>query len=201
MSLLVLVFVVGCLLGTGSSSQVSNDVQYNLWQSVVDRIHLDHVMQVEEIISDVQSCSMSGVTFQCCKRIGMKPFHNKVNVCIKLTYLKKDAGFHLMLTLNNKVVYNKAISLKNPPSLLCFKVGKVRLCLRFTDISIQKHKLSACLKIRIIGKDVKLGCFSVPLLAETEINEKSAAKLLYPILSHRLQDVLRMNKDDLPNSG
>ncbi|GAB1608864.1 uncharacterized protein LOC115218615 [Argonauta hians] len=204
-----LFIIILSVLGTGLTApqQVSTISQSKLWKSILAGINMDKVIDGNIIVTNFQSCHVASDTWECCQLIHIKSLDIKDTVCIKLSYLRKDVGFDLRILWDNNTIYDKSISMRNPPPL-CVGLPHlldVQFCAKFYNISFENHKLSACLKLRFIAgieEDVKIGCFSIPLLAETEVNENSSQEvLLHPIVSHRLHDVFRMNKGEHPHSG
>ncbi|XP_029644377.1 uncharacterized protein LOC115218615 [Octopus sinensis] len=195
-STLVFLFVV-CFLGTElfSTQQVSANINSKLWKSIGLQLNKEAFKGLIE--TDLQSCVTFNDTWECCKHIYVKSLKINETACIKLSYLREDIGAEVELLWDNKTIYEYSVSVKNPPPV-CIglpQLPEVKLCVKFYNVTFNKHRFSACVKLEIkagIEKKFKLGCFSLPLLVKKEINHLPLQKLLYPPLSDA--NIFRMDK-------
>jgi hypothetical protein len=88
---------------------------------------------------------------------------------MNITYLNQDYGVEVTFDLNNKVYYNKSISVANPPEM-CFEVpylpDTAKLCLKLYKLDARNKSLSGCadLIVKLASADIarfKLGCFKL----------------------------------------
>ncbi|XP_014787298.1 uncharacterized protein LOC106881425 [Octopus bimaculoides] len=199
---LVFLFVI-CFLGTELflTQQVSANIYSKSWKSIVTGLQLNEKAYIDLIKTDRRSCITFNDTWECCKHIYVKSLKINDTACVKLTYLREDIGAEVKLLWDNKTIYKYSVSVRNPPPV-CIglpHLAEVRLCIKFYNVTFNKHRFSACVKLEIkagIEEDFKLGCFSFPLPVKKEINHLPFQKLLYPPLSDTIHDsnIFRMDK-------
>jgi len=120
--------------------------------------------------NDVSACSCVNCTCGCCYHVEVQKIYLNDTACIQLSYLPDEYGLQLSLTLNGRVVFNRKISVKNPPPV-CGGIPYVHkfasLCLQLYELSIENKHFSGCVKLEVefegaIIKDFPMGCFQIP---------------------------------------
>lgn len=111
-------------------------------------------------------CFHEYYSFSCC--IGIKFLWLKGPVCVTAGLDLENIGIFIKLTLKQKSIFHKSISLKNPEFCINIGFGKIHLikfCIKIHDISISNHNLHFCidLKIKILfkTKQIKFNCINI----------------------------------------
>eukprot|EP00003_Mantamonas_plastica_P027656 TRINITY_DN600_c0_g1_i2.p1 TRINITY_DN600_c0_g1~~TRINITY_DN600_c0_g1_i2.p1 ORF type:complete len:369 (+),score=110.30 TRINITY_DN600_c0_g1_i2:433-1539(+) len=129
-----------------------------------------------------------------------------------LTYITSPPGFDVVVSIGHKVVLNKTVSLQDPD--VCFDIPvpvlDAKACLDFTNISLTKTNVSACIAIdfSVLHKDlgtVSLGCFGINFDLGVESRFKVIKKLLdqqKELLAHKYDSILKQIPitDDEPSN-
>lgn len=124
------------------------------------------VTGIVKIVPDFSECGHGKCKF-------CTPGHY-LKLCVEGSLLPKRLGFELTVTVGDKIIYHKEISIANPPPI-CFnhipiftKVADV--CIELYEVSLQNK--SACVRVsfKILGKKInlKLGCFKIPLSGDLD---------------------------------
>jgi len=101
----------------------------------------------------------------CCVHISMRGLNKRA--CAKIAYLPASLGFRLQLTLGNRNLFTKEVSVRNPPPL-CANIPYLKkvasVCLYLYNVRWKK-RIGGCVKIRVlvkglVKKNFYLGCFS-----------------------------------------
>eukprot|EP00003_Mantamonas_plastica_P027659 TRINITY_DN600_c0_g1_i5.p1 TRINITY_DN600_c0_g1~~TRINITY_DN600_c0_g1_i5.p1 ORF type:complete len:193 (+),score=53.48 TRINITY_DN600_c0_g1_i5:357-935(+) len=130
-------------------------------------------------------CNCSGYQCECCAHVSIHKLHINDEVCANLTYITSPPGFDVVVSIGHKVVLNKTVSLQDPD--VCFDIPvpvlDAKACLDFTNISLTKTNVSACIAIdfSVLHKDlgtVSLGCFGINFDLGVESRFKVIKKLL-----------------------
>ncbi|KAL5005638.1 hypothetical protein ScPMuIL_016796 [Solemya velum] len=166
-SMFTLAVIVSALV-LSTSAQPENEVSLREMQQVLQ------VSMVEMFQSDLQdnmtgNCACSGVSCGCCAHLKIPKIKFGKNCCANVTFLPKSIGFKLTFSIDNKVIYSKEISAKNPPPL-CVKIPKMKMasiCIVFYNLAIHGKGVNGCMRLEAkLGKStvkkLDLGCFKIP---------------------------------------
>ncbi|XP_014787297.1 uncharacterized protein LOC106881424 [Octopus bimaculoides] len=170
------------------TQQVSANILTSFWKSFCRRIGWDESPKTYSTHTNSQYCDLNGDTGECCLPIYLKELNINDRACVKLSYLPKDIGFEADVLWNQKTIYKRSLSVRNPPSLcegLPF-LNQVDICLIFYDVVFKYDSFSTCIKFRIqfyAYEDFKLTCFSLPLLTESQSSHRLFKRALFTAVS------------------
>ncbi|XP_061180105.1 uncharacterized protein LOC133188621 [Saccostrea echinata] len=118
----------------------------------------------------VEGCKCVGYNCGCCQHLEVDEIHLNDTVCINVTYLDKDYGLEVTLSVDGHVYINASVSARNPPPLCAAIPGLKDLasvCLQFYNLSVSSTSFSGCLrvvaKLKYVTVDkIDIGCFKIP---------------------------------------
>ncbi|XP_063227907.1 uncharacterized protein LOC134533974 [Bacillus rossius redtenbacheri] len=142
----------------------------------VKQLEKDVVNEVRIISRDIANlhlvsdkCVCQGYTCGCCAHLEEDEIHLNSTICVNVSYLPKDYGVSFVMTLNEYVLYNETISVRNPPPV-CIGMPFVKefaeLCARLYDVDAKPTKLHACVGVEarlrhVLIAKYNLGCFTI----------------------------------------
>ncbi|XP_033302035.1 uncharacterized protein LOC117206635 [Bombus bifarius] len=106
-------------------------------------------------------CQCGGGVCGCCSRILFDTWKQKA--CVNVTYDPDEFSFTAKISMNNRVLYTRTISGKNPRPI-CVPVPRipiVKACVRFYNIYFQGRNIHACINME--GKFQDFTIFKVGL--------------------------------------
>jgi len=116
------------------------------------------------------SCLCSNYTCGCCYHLDVQKIFLNNTGCLNITYLPDEYGLEVDVTLDDRIVFKRKISAKNPPSI-CGGIPYVHklasICLRLYNLNVQQKQFSGCAALEVdfegvILKEFVLGCFHIP---------------------------------------
>ncbi|XP_062582452.1 uncharacterized protein LOC134244198 [Saccostrea cucullata] len=120
--------------------------------------------------TSLRGCKCVGYNCGCCQHLEVDEIHLNDTVCINVTYLDKDYGLEVTLSVDGHVYINASVSARNPPPL-CAAIPGLKdlasLCLQFYNLSASPTSVSGC--VRVVAKlkyvtveKINIGCFKIP---------------------------------------
>ncbi|XP_063995817.1 uncharacterized protein LOC135173116 [Diachasmimorpha longicaudata] len=92
-------------------------------------------------------CSCAAGVCTCCSRILLNTWNQKA--CVKISYDPDEFSFTATVSMNDRVLYTRAISGKNPRPV-CVPVPRIpaiRACVRFYNIYFQGRNVHVCVSM------------------------------------------------------
>ncbi|GFY63219.1 DUF4773 domain-containing protein [Trichonephila inaurata madagascariensis] len=105
---------------------------------------------------------------ECCLVLDVPEIKLDNTICLHAAYLPKEYGISIALTFDDKILIEKSMSVRNPPSIclpIPFLKKYVHLCLTVYNLSISSSNLGACAKLDLLIwhlcklGNVQIGCF------------------------------------------
>ncbi|XP_067001194.2 uncharacterized protein [Anabrus simplex] len=105
----------------------------------------------------------------CCAHLEEPIIELNSTICANASYLVKDYGISLTVTVNQYTIFNETVSVRNPPPV-CLGVPYVKewaeACVHLHDIDATTSHLHACVAVearmkRIVIAKYELGCFDI----------------------------------------
>ncbi|XP_036364195.1 uncharacterized protein LOC115218648 isoform X1 [Octopus sinensis] len=170
------------------TQEVSANYLTSLWKSFLHTIGWYESPKTNMADANSHYCDFNGDTWECCLPIYVKDLNINDMACAKLSYLPQDIGFEADVLWNEKTIYKKSVSMRNPPALCegLPYLAKVDICLVFYNIVFKADSFSACVKFRIdfyAYEDFKLKCFTVPLSTESQSSHHLFKRALFTDVS------------------
>lgn len=112
-------------------------------------------------------CSCVNLTCSCVTRVVVEKLGLNSSVGLNLTYLSQEIGLELDLTIGERVIYEKNVSVSNPPPICAPLVGlkeAAEVCVKLYKLDVTKQSLSGCadLLVKVLNENVasvRIGCF------------------------------------------
>jgi len=145
----------------------------------------------QSLASGQNSCLCSNYTCGCCYHLEVSKINLNDTACVNITYLVKDYGLEVEVTLDERVVFRKEISAKNPPPI-CGGIPYVHklasVCLRLYNLTVYNRTFAACTSLEVefegvVLKDFELGCFHIPFINRQKKSDTNSELLLYSKLN------------------
>lgn len=140
----------------------------------------------ESSSQDVNGCKCSGLQCTCCQRIRVRKLKIDKDCCLSVRYLKQNYGFLTTLTLGNRRLFSKEISLRNPIPI-CIGVPYLTkgasICIQLNNLRAGKGYASGCgtllgrLLFVTVAK-IKLGCFNLRFV-DDDVENMGAIEMPY----------------------
>ncbi|KAK3087741.1 hypothetical protein FSP39_010018 [Pinctada imbricata] len=121
-------------------------------------------------VNDNGACSCAKYMCGCCQKIDIETIHLNDTVCANFTYLNKDYGIRVTLSIDGEIYLKAEVSARNPPPICegipaLLKYGSV--CLRFYDMHVSGSQLFGCVRLEfraalVVVGNITLGCFKIP---------------------------------------
>ncbi|XP_067002105.2 uncharacterized protein [Anabrus simplex] len=115
----------------------------------------------------------------CCAHIEESFIDLNSTICANASYLVKDRGFSLTVTVNHYTIYNETVSVRNPPPVCLgwpFLKSLAAACVHLYDIQRRGGHLHACVAVEARMKGIvvfkhEIGCFDLVGLPEPISND------------------------------
>jgi len=153
------------MAGAKSQSALRSKISHGL-----GLLNLINMAMHPRVLSQNSACSCVNYTCRCCLHISSKKLKLNDTVCTALSYLPDELGIEVDLTLDNKILFEEKLSIKNPPPVCAFipyAKELASICIRLYNISVENKHLSVCVKLElelkhVVVEDYNVGCFKLP---------------------------------------
>ncbi|CAL1529169.1 unnamed protein product [Lymnaea stagnalis] len=136
---------------------------------------VEDIRKVEEVFEDWRfnkNCSCQHYMCGCSVHLEIPQISLNNTGCLSVTYLADEVGFEFLFTLDGNVIFDRKLSVKNPPALCTggpFVHHLARICFRFHDLDYKEMQFTGCASLEaelesVLVKTLKLGCFGIPTL-------------------------------------
>ncbi|XP_023289055.1 uncharacterized protein LOC105697274 [Orussus abietinus] len=135
-----------------------------------------HIQSTDEneIEDSGNGCHCKNYTCTCCEYIDTPEIGINGTLCFVWSYLPDQYGIAIIMTYNNRTLYNETISAENPLPICIYEIEDLHLdlCLRFYNLYIKSHCFTGCVKVEV-GLIIihifhlDLGCFKLGSCSDT----------------------------------
>ncbi|XP_076394004.1 uncharacterized protein LOC100880374 isoform X1 [Megachile rotundata] len=114
------------------------------------------------------NCNCANKACDCCTGIRIKSHNFDKRACAIVKYLPQEIGLGAQLTVDQKQIASKSVSLSNPPAI-CARVPDfpfVQLCVHFYNLSKNGDQVHGCIDLEARVKKIRalklhFKCFTI----------------------------------------
>ncbi|XP_048729240.2 uncharacterized protein LOC125646762 isoform X2 [Ostrea edulis] len=130
-------------------------------------------------------CQCVGYNCGCCQHLEVDKIGLNDTVCINVTYLDKDYGLEVTLSVDGHVYMNVSVSARNPPPL-CAAIPGLKdlasICLQFYNLSVSSTSFYGCIKLvaklkYVTVEKINIGCLRIPPSSQHQVEFVDAGAL------------------------
>lgn len=182
---------------TGNYSRSEGGLLHKLNEAIVDVEEKVKIVDFHQIFDGAgqhdQQCHCGHYTCGCCAHLEEPEIRLNSTICANATYLSEDIGITLTVTVNSYTIFNKTVSVRNPPPV-CLGLPYVKewaeACVQIYDIDTTTSRLHACIRVEARMKLVliakyELGCFTIGphAIDKFRYNVSGNSNITEPIIS------------------